>query len=116
DRRVSGEVLRQLSDVLVERHGQHDDRGLLNPRGHRALLDAFGAVPLGPVRDAWAARRTARRALDEAEARLTAARAEEDFLRHAVAELDDLSPQAGEEATLDTRRRAMQGAIRIRED
>jgi DNA repair protein RecN (Recombination protein N) len=116
DRRVSGEVLRQLSDVLVERHGQHDDRGLLNPRGHRALLDAFGAVPLGPVRDAWAARRTARRALDESEARLTAARAEEDFLRHAVAELDDLSPQAGEEATLDTRRRAMQGAIRIRED
>lgn len=116
DRRVSGEVLRQLSDVLVEHHGQHDDRGLLNPRGHRALLDAFGAVPLGPVRDAWAARRTARRALDEAEARLTAARAEEDFLRHAVAELDDLSPQAGEEATLDTRRRAMQGAIRIRED
>jgi DNA repair protein RecN (Recombination protein N) len=116
DRRVSGEVLRQLSDVLVERHGQHDDRGLLNPRGHRALLDAFGAVPLGPVRDAWAARRIARRALDEAEARLTAARAEEDFLRHAVAELDDLSPQAGEEAILDTRRRAMQGAIRIRED
>lgn len=41
DRRVSGEVLRDLSDTLVELHGQHDDRGLLNPRGHRALLDAF---------------------------------------------------------------------------
>ncbi|VDS08126.1 DNA repair protein RecN [Paracoccus haematequi] len=116
DRRVSGEVLRSLSDTLVELHGQHDDRGLLNPRGHRALLDAFGAIDLAPVRAAWAARRTARRALDEAEARLTAARAEEDFLRHAVAELDDLSPEAGEEAVLDTRRRAMQGAIRIRED
>lgn len=116
DRRVSGEVLRQLSDTLVELHGQHDDRGLLNPRGHRALLDAFGAMDLGPVRGAWSARRTARRALDEAGARLTAARAEEEFLRHAVAELDDLSPEAGEEATLDTRRRAMQGAIRIRED
>lgn len=116
DRRVSGDVLRSLSDTLVELHGQHDDRGLLNPRGHRALLDAFGAIDLAPVRAAWAARRTARRALDEAEARLTAARAEEDFLRHAVAELDDLSPEAGEEAVLDTRRRAMQGAIRIRED
>lgn len=116
DRRVSGEVLRQLSDTLVELHGQHDDRGLLNPRGHRALLDAFGAIDLGPVRAAWSARRAARRDLDQAEARLTAARAEEDFLRHAVAELDQLSPQAGEEATLDTRRRAMQGAIRIRED
>ena len=44
DRRVSGEVLRALSDTLVELHGQHDDRGLLNPRGHRQLLDAFGGL------------------------------------------------------------------------
>ena len=41
DRRASGEVVRALSDTLVELHGQHDDRGLLNPRGHRALLDAY---------------------------------------------------------------------------
>lgn len=116
DRRVSGEVLRQLSETLVELHGQHDDRGLLNPRGHRALLDAFGAIDPAPLRAAWAARRAARRDLDEAEVRLAAARAEEDFLRHAVAELDSLSPEAGEEAVLDTRRRAMQGAVRIRED
>ena len=46
DRRVSGEVLRSLSDTLVELHGQHDDRGLLNPRGHRQMLDAF--AQLGP--------------------------------------------------------------------
>ena len=57
DRRVSGEVLRALSDALVELHGQHDDRGLLNPRGHRMLLDAFGALDLSGVRAAWAARR-----------------------------------------------------------
>jgi DNA repair protein RecN (Recombination protein N) len=44
DRRVSGEVLRALSDCLVELHGQHDDRGLLNPRGHRQLLDAFAGA------------------------------------------------------------------------
>lgn len=43
DRRCSGEVLRRLSETLVELHGQHDDRGLLNPRGHRALLDAFAS-------------------------------------------------------------------------
>lgn len=116
DRRVSGEVLRQLSDTLVELHGQHDDRGLLNPRGHRALLDAFAGVNHGPARQAWAARRQARAALQEAEGALEAARKEEDFLRHAVAELDDLSPQPGEEVTLDTARRAMQAAERIRTD
>ncbi len=107
DRRASGEVLRTLSEVLVELHGQHDDRGLLNPRGHRLLLDAFAGADLGPTRAAWAARREARAALAEAEAALAAAKDEEEFLRHAVAELDKLDPQPGEEDTLDTRRRAM---------
>ncbi|MBU3030450.1 DNA repair protein RecN [Paracoccus marinaquae] len=116
DRRVSGEVLRQLSAALVELHGQHDDRGLLNPRGHRALLDAFGALDPGETRKGWAARREAARRLEAAETALTAARGEEDFLRHAVKELEDLSPDTGEEAALDTRRRAMQAAERIRGD
>jgi DNA repair protein RecN (Recombination protein N) len=116
DRRVSGEVLRELSDHLVELHGQHDDRGLLNPRGHRALLDAFAGLDLAALRAAWVARREAKGALAEAEAALARASAEEDYLRHAVAELDKLNPEPGEEATLDARRRLMQGAARIRED
>ncbi|MCW1920107.1 DNA repair protein RecN [Rhodobacter sp. KR11] len=116
DRRVSGEVLRDLSDVLVELHGQHDDRGLLNPRGHRLLLDAFAGLDLSGLRAAWTARRVAESALAEAEARLTAIRSEEEWLRHAVGELDKLDPKAGEEAKLDVERRLMQGAARIRED
>ena len=116
DRRVSGEVLRDLSDSLVELHGQHDDRGLLNPRGHRALLDQFAGVDLTAVRAAWRARSQTREALDQARAVLDRAQVEEDFLRHAVAELDKLDPKPGEEATLDARRRTMQGAERIRAD
>jgi DNA repair protein RecN (Recombination protein N) len=116
DRRVSGEVLRDLSDHLVELHGQHDDRGLLNPRGHRALLDAFAGLDLAPLRQAWAAQRAARGALAEAEGALARAAAEEEFLRHAVAELDKLNPEPGEDEALDARRRLMQGAGRIRED
>jgi len=116
DRRVSGEVLRDLSDHLVELHGQHDDRGLLNPRGHRALLDAFAGLDLTPLRAAWAAQRAARSALAEAEGALARAAAEEEFLRHAVAELDKLNPLPGEDEALDARRRLMQGAGRIRED
>jgi len=118
DRRASAEVLRLLADTLVELHGQHDDGGLLNPRGHRALLDAFaGAEPLvNRVRAAWAARGVAATALAEAEEALAAVRGEEDFLRHAVKELDQLAPQPGEEVGLDVRRRAMQAAERIRGD
>ena len=118
DRRVSGEVLRNLSETLVELHGQHDDRGLLNPRGHRQMLDTYadlgGAVD--KTRQAWRALSVAQRALKETEAKIAEARAEEDFLRHAVAELDALAPEAGEEATLDAQRRLMQASEKIRTD
>ncbi|WP_210092619.1 DNA repair protein RecN [Ruegeria sp. HKCCSP346] len=118
DRRCSGEVLRALSETLIELHGQHDDRGLLNPRGHRAMLDEFAQVTeqLSNVRTAWAAMSRTRKALSETEAALAAVRSEEEFLRHAVAELDQLDPQPGEDAELDARRRMMQGAERIRDD
>lgn len=116
DRRVTGEVLRDLSETLVELHGQHDDRGLLNPRGHRQLLDAFAGLDLTGLRAAWRARAEARGALEAARLALERAQGEEDFLRHAVAELDKLNPLPGEEATLDARRRLMQGAERIRAD
>ncbi|MEM9576013.1 MAG: DNA repair protein RecN [Pseudomonadota bacterium] len=118
DRRVSGDVLRALSDVLVELHGQHDDRGLLNPRGHRAILDEFSglAAHRDRVRAAWRKKGQAAKALAAAEEAMAAIREEEDFLRHAVTELDQLAPAPGEEAELDQRRRAMQGAEKIRED
>ena len=118
DRRCSGEVLRALSETLVELHGQHDDRGLLNTRGHRTLLDSFAgsAALLADVRTAWRAHAAAETALNKAEALLAETRAEEEYLRHAAAELEALDPQPGEDDTLDTRRRMMQGAERIRED
>ncbi|WP_432449884.1 DNA repair protein RecN [Aliiroseovarius marinus] len=118
DRRASGEVLRALSDTLVELHGQQDDRGLLNPRMHRRLLDSFGQLDphIAEVKAAWRALSASRKALSEAQAALDAARAEEEFLRHAVGELDALAPEPGEDAELDARRRLMQAAERIGED
>mgnify|MGYP001794266422 FL=1 len=118
DRRASGEVLRALSETLVELHGQHDDRGLLNPRGHRLLLDEFGnlANRIDATRKAWRALSEARRKLAALEAHLAELAAEEDFLRHAVAELDALAPEPGEDEKLDALRRLMQGAEKIRED
>ena len=117
DRRCSGEVLRALSETLVELHGQHDDRGLLNPRGHRDLLDSFAELDVlrTEVRAAWALVGKAQKDLDAARATVEAVREEEDFLRHAVKELNALDPQLGEEAELDSRRRLMQGAERVRE-
>ena len=118
DRRCSGEVLRALSDTLVELHGQHDDRGLLDPNGHMNVLDQFLDRPAlhTDVRAAWKTLAAARKTLSALEKAIAAVREEEDFLRHEVAELDDLDRQPGEEVVLDTRRRKMQGAEKIRDD
>ena len=118
DRRCSGEVLRLLSETLVELHGQHDDRGLLNPRGHRAILDDFGGLDVlkAGTRRAWTNKAEAAKTLRRAQEAMDAIRDEEEFLRHAVAELDALAPQSGEEAELDQKRRVMQSAEKIRND
>jgi len=118
DRRASGEMLRRLSETLVELHGQHDDRGLLDPKGHMALLDDFASDPasLEAVRAAWTTLAAARRTLTAAQKALEAVREEEDYLRFAVAEIDALGPEPGEDAALDALRRQMQGAEKIRED
>ncbi|MBU2982864.1 DNA repair protein RecN [Lentibacter algarum] len=117
-RRASGELLRQLSEHLVELHGQHDDRGLLNPRGHRDLLDDYaGLAPkLTELRKLWRARSAAFEAKRAAEVRIAAAREEEEFLRHAVAELEELNPQTGEDEALDKDRRRMQAAEKVGAD
>lgn len=118
DRACSGEILRQLSDSLIEIHGQHDDKGLLEVKGHRLLLDAFARVDTETTstRANWRALAAARKSLSEAESELEIAARDADFLRHAVVELDQLAPETGEDAALDTRRRLMQAAERIRED
>ena len=99
-------------------HGQHDDRGLLNPSGHRDLLDQYGTLEAlrTDVRSAWSDLANTRRKLKEAQAAQEKLRADEDFLRHAVGELDTLAPQPGEEGDLDAQRRLMQGAERLREE
>ena len=116
DQPASAGLLRELAQYLVEVHGQHDDRGLLNPRGHRALLDAFGRSHAGLVAQAYRAWRDAEDALAVARAEIDAAARDRDYLAHAVAELHQLAPEPGEEEALAERRRSMQRAEKIAED
>ncbi len=118
DQPVSAGLLRELGGALVEIHGQHDERGLLSPRGHRALLDQFGGLadPLAACRQAWAAWQTARATADAARARLAADQRDREWLDHAVAELQALAAQPGEEQELALARAAMQKGARIADD
>jgi len=116
DRRCTGEILRKLSDCLVELHGQHDDRGLLNTKGHRALLDMFAGHDLTKIRAAWRRVSGLEKQIEADHAALETAERDADYLRHSVEELNDLAPEPGEDALLDGRRRLMQAGERIRAD
>ncbi len=110
---ASATLLREVGARLVEIHGQHDDRGLLNPRGHRALLDAFGGLDTGAVAATHASWRAAHAALDAARETLDNAARDQDWLEHVVAELVALAPEPGEEDALAVRRAAMQRGEKI---
>ncbi|MBA4203901.1 DNA repair protein RecN [Pannonibacter phragmitetus] len=118
DQPVSVGLLRQAGQMLVEVHGQHDERALVDPESHRLLLDAFGVLQgdLTAVEAAYSAYRKAEKALRDHKARIEAARREADFLRSAVDELKTLDPKQGEEEALALRRAEMMQVEKIATD
>ena len=116
DQPCSAALLREVGGYLVEIHGQHDDRGLLAPAGHRALLDAYARADTGAVAVAHAAWRAAEEKLAVAKAAISEATRDREWLEHCVAELQKLDPQPGEEAELAEARAAMQKGEKIAGD
>ena len=118
DQPVSVQVLKSLGALLVEIHGQHDDRALVDMATHRRLLDAFGGLEneAAAIVTLWDARRHAQEAVATHRAEIERALREADWLRHAAGELQKLAPEAGEETALAERRTAMMGAEKVAED
>ena len=118
DQPLSMQALRAVGAALVEIHGQHADRAMIDPATHRTLVDGFAGLgedveTLARMHAEW---RAAEKAVSVAQARIAEARKEADFLRHAAAELDKLSPEAGEEAALADKRQAMMQAEKAMAD
>jgi DNA repair protein RecN (Recombination protein N) len=115
DQPASVALMRDLGRALVEIHGQHDERALVDPRAHRDLLDSFGGH-VGEVRNcaaAWARWREAEQALARHRAKVEEAAREADYLRASVAELSRLDPQPGEETDLAEMRASMMRVEKI---
>ena len=112
---VPAGVLREIGALSVEIHGQHDDRGLLNPKGHRALLDAFGRLETTAVAAAWEQVSRIESELAEAVASAEAAHRDREWLEHASAEIEKLAPEEGEETRLAEERAAMQAGLKAGE-
>jgi DNA repair protein RecN (Recombination protein N) len=116
DQPVGAALLRELAPALVELHGQHDDRGLVNPRGHLALLDRYGGTDVASVEAAWRAWRDAEARLGQARGLAEQAKADEDLLLAHLSELDALEPQEGEEEALAGARADMQKGEKLSGD
>ena len=118
DEPVSVQVLKALGQSLVEIHGQHDDRALVDAATHRRLLDAFGGLEADAVRveTLWHARREASDAAEAYRVEVERAKREGDWLRHAVNELNKLAPEAGEETALADRRTMMMQSEKVAGD
>jgi DNA repair protein RecN (Recombination protein N) len=108
-------LLRDLGSLAIEVHGQHDDRGLLNPRGHRALLDAFGRLDCAAVERAWTEVTRIEAELGSTRAEAAIAERDRDYLSHAAEEIAQLAPEAGEESRLAEQRAAMQAGLKAGE-
>ena len=112
---VPAAVLREFGALAVEIHGQHDDRGLLNPKGHRALLDLFGGIDLAPVERCWAEAARIEHELATLRAATADAERNRDYLSHNCAEIEALAPETGEESALSEQRQAMQAGLKAGE-
>lgn len=99
DQPVSAGLLRQIGETLLEIHGQFDTQGLLNPATHRQMLDDYAEVG-GALAAHWKKWQKLAQALEDLKNTAQASRAEEEYLRTALEDLDSLAPQAGEEETL----------------
>ncbi|MHA1524369.1 MAG: DNA repair protein RecN [Alphaproteobacteria bacterium] len=115
---VSARTLRAIGAALVEIHGQHDERALLDEATHLAMVDAFGglAPQATKVGKKWQAFRQADEELSDHVASIQAAVRDREFLTHALAELEALKPQPGEEQQLAQARKMMLSGARIAED
>jgi DNA repair protein RecN (Recombination protein N) len=115
DQRVTSQALRAIGRELVEIHGQHDDRALVNAALHRQLIDAFGGLH-GQLAEVRAAHRHLHELLalrESEESRIAKVRAEADYLRHSFDELEKLAAEPGEEAALALRRTTMMQAEKV---
>src|SRR6185312_14015085 len=118
DQPVSVQTLKAVGSALVEIHGQHDDRALIDTATHRRLLDAFAGLEkdVAALEQLWEARRAANSVLDEHRAAMERAAREADYLRHAAGELKTLAPKDGEETVLAERRTTMMQGEKIAGD
>jgi len=95
-------LLAKVGETLVEIHGQHDQRGLLNPSAHLTILDEFAGNEnlLKNLKKIYENLREIEKKIFEILAKKEAAEREKDYLTHVVQELESAELKPDEENEL----------------
>ena len=110
-------VLRELCGGLININGQHDSVGLLNPARHEGILDAY-AQNSAEYQAYYAIYRElvgVKKTLDAMITDESEKQRRIDLLSYQVQEIDDAGLTAGEEQTLESRRKVLANASTIRD-
>ena len=110
-------VLRELCGGLININGQHDSVGLLNPAHHLGILDDY-AQNRTVFQEYYALYRELVRVKRELDALITDEAEKQrkiDLLQYQVQEIEDAGLTAGEEQTLENRRKVLSNASAIRD-
>lgn len=110
-------ILRELCGGLININGQHDSVGLLNPAHHESILDAY-AQNRTEYQEYYAVYRELVKIKRELDAQITDESEKQrriDLLSYQVQEIEDAALTAGEEQTLESRRKVLSNASTIRD-
>ncbi len=108
-------LLSKIGESLVEIHGQHDQRGLLNPAAHLEILDEFARneILLKNLKKNYENLKSVEEKIAEINAKKEQAEREKDYLEHVVKELENADLKADEENDLVTKKDKLIGKEKI---
>ena len=101
-RPATASVLKQLSSVLIDVHGQHDSAVLQNPELHIGYIDSFGNTEneLSAYKEAYKNYRETERAIKKISMDDSDKAARIDMLKYQIAEIENAAIEEGEEESL----------------
>jgi DNA repair protein RecN (Recombination protein N) len=114
---VTAGILAELGRGLVDVHGQHESRGLLDPEVQQSILDAYGRAEQNAkaVASAYDVLNRVREERATLAARRASAEKRLDYLRHVVEEIAGAKLVTGEDERLEEEARRLSHAVELRQ-
>ncbi|HKM33143.1 MAG TPA: DNA repair protein RecN [Lachnospiraceae bacterium] len=116
---VSAKQIKEISELLLDIHGQHEHQSLLRKKKHQEILDAYAGElvfsALAEVKSLYQERNRIREAISSMEMDETSRNRELNLLRFELQEIEEAKPFIGEDEALESKYRKMVNSQKIEE-